>query len=68
MSRFELVPMRVTDPASVVTCAIGSSTSRAGTFRVCSSSLDAGISMATSGVLFIRAEAMPTGTSRRRSA
>ena len=67
MSRFELVPMRVIEPASVVTWATGSSTSRAGTSRVCSSSFDAGISMATIGVVFIRPEATPTGTMSRRS-
>ena len=67
MSRLELVPMSVIEPASVVTWATGRSTSRAGTSRVCSSSFDAGISMATIGVVFIRPEATPTGTTNRRS-
>ena len=55
------MPISVTDPASVVTCAIGSSTSRAGIRRVCSSCRLAGISIATSGVVLISADATPIG-------
>ena len=68
MRRFELVPISDTEPARVVTCAIGSSTSRAGMRRVCSSSRVAGISIATSGVVFINADATPIGTINRRNA
>ena len=49
-------------------CAIGSMTSRAGMSRVCSSCLVAGMSMATIGVVFISADATPTGTPSRASA
>ena len=68
INRLELVPMRVIDPARVVMCAIGSMTSRAGMSRVCSNCLVAGMSMATIGVVFISADARPTGTARRPSA
>ena len=68
ISRFELVPMSVTEPASVVMWAIGSRSSRAGTRRVCSSSLAAGMSIATIGVVFMSADATPIGSARRRSA
>ena len=61
MSRLELVPIRVAEPASVVACAIGSSTARAGTPLVCSSSLVAGISMAMIGVVLINVDSTPTG-------
>ena len=67
MSRLELVPIRVAEPASVVACATGSSTPRAGTPDWRSSSLAAGKSIATIGVVLISADAMPTGgTSRAR--
>ena len=68
MSRLELVPMRVADPARVVAWAMGSSTPRAGTPDCCSSSLAAGMSIATIGVVLISAETNPTGGMRRRSA
>lgn len=68
ISRLELVPMRVIEPARVVTCAIGSSTSRAGIPRLCSNCFDAGISIATMGVVFISAEPIPTGNISRASA
>ena len=68
ITRFELVPISVTDPARVVTCASGSSTSRAGMRRVCSSWRVAGISIATSGVVLISADATPIGTDSRRTA
>ena len=68
ISRLELVPISVIEPASVVRCAIGSIISLAGIDRVCSSCLLAGISMATIGVVFIRPEATPTGAASRRSA
>ncbi len=68
ISRFELVPMSVTEPASVVMWAIGSRSSRAGIRRVCSSSLAAGMSIATIGVVFMRADPTPIGSVRRRSA
>ena len=68
MTRFELVPISVTEPARVVTCATGSSTSRAGMRRDCSSCRVAGISIATIGVVLISAEATPIGHRRRRSA
>ena len=68
MTRFELVPISVTEPIRVVTCAIGSSNSRAGIRLVCSSCRVAGISSATSGVVLINAEAMPIGPARRRNA
>ena len=68
ISRLELVPIRVADPASVVACAMGSSTARAGTPLVCSSSLVAGISIAMIGVVLIRAESTPTGGISRASA
>jgi hypothetical protein len=68
MSRFELVPIRVTDPARVVMWAMGSSSSRALMPRFCSSSLAAGTSMATIGVVFIRPEPVPMGSASRRRA
>ena len=68
MSRFELVPISVTEPARVVMCAMGSSSSRALMPRFCSSSLAAGTSMATIGVVFIRPEPTPMGSARRRKA
>jgi hypothetical protein len=67
MTRFELVPISVTEPARVVMCAIGSSTSRAGMRRVCSSCRAAGIRSATIGVVLISAEATPVGSESRRS-
>jgi hypothetical protein len=67
MSRLELVPIRVADPASVVACATGSSTPRAGTPDCCSSSLAAGISMATIGVVLMSADRIPTGGMSRRN-
>ena len=68
MSRLELVPIKVAEPASVVACAIGSSTARAGTPLVCSSSLVAGISMAMIGVVLISADSTPTGGINRARA
>ena len=68
MRRFELVPMSDTEPERVVTCAIGSSTSRAAMPRVCSSSRVAGMSIATRGVVFIRADATAVGPINRRNA
>jgi len=65
MSRLELVPISVAEPASVVACATGSSTPRAGTPDWRSSSLAAGMSIATIGVVLISAEATPTGGTRR---
>ena len=62
------MPISVIEPASVVMWAIGSITSRAGMLRVCSRPLVAGISMATIGVVFISADATPTGAARRRNA
>ena len=67
ISRLELVPTSVMLPARVVAWAIGSRTCRAGIALVCCSSLTAGISMATIGVVLMRADATPTGTIRRRS-
>lgn len=68
INRLELVPIRVAEPASVVTCAIGSRTPRAGTPDCCSSSFAAGMSIATIGVVLIRAETNPTGGISLRSA
>ena len=68
ISRLELVPIRVADPARVVACAVGSSTPRAGTPLVCSSSLVAGMSIAMIGVVLISAESTPTGGISRTSA
>jgi len=68
MSRFELVPISVTEPARVVMCATGSSTSRALMPRFCSSSLAAGTSMATIGVVFIRPDPTLIGSASRRTA
>jgi len=59
ISRFELDPINVTDPAKVATYVIGSSTSRAGMRLVCSSCRAAGIRSATSGVVLISADATP---------
>lgn len=67
MSRLELVPIRVADPASVVAWAIGSSTPRAGIPDCCSSSLVAGMSMAMIGVVLISADRTPTGGINRTS-
>ena len=55
------MPISVTDPASVVTCASGSRISRAGILRICSSCRLAGISIATSGVVLISDDATPIG-------
>ena len=68
IKRLELVPISVTEPASVVACAIGSNTCRAGMPRVCCSSFIAGISIATIGVVLIVAESTPTGTISLRNA
>ena len=67
ITRFELVPISVTEPASVVTWASGSSTSRAGIRLVCSSCRAAGINSATSGVVLISADATPIGAASRRN-
>ena len=65
ISRLELVPMRVVDPAKVVAWAMGRSTRRAGIWRVCCSSRAAGMSMATIGVVLIIAENRPMGAMSR---
>lgn len=68
MSRLELVPIRVAEPARVVAWAMGRSTARAGTPLVCSSSLVAGISIAMIGVVLISADSTPTGGISRANA
>ena len=68
ISRLELVPIKVAEPASVVACAMGSNTERAGTPDCCCSSLAAGISMATRGVVLISADTNPTGGMSRPNA
>ena len=68
INRLELVPIKVIEPASVVTWVMGSSSSRADTPRDCSSSLLAGTSMATIGVVLIKADITPIGPISRRRA
>lgn len=68
MRRLELVPIRVAEPASVVAWAIGRRTPRAGTPDCCCSSFAAGMSIATIGVVLMRAETKPTGGMRRSNA
>lgn len=67
MIRLELVPISVVDPASVVACATGSSTLRAGIPARCCTSLVAGMSIATIGVVLISDEISPTGGMSRTS-
>ena len=59
MSRLELVPISVAEPASVVACATGSNTPRAGMPDRCSSSFVAGINMAMIGVVLISPDSTP---------
>lgn len=68
INRLELVPIRVAEPARVVAWAMGNNTERAGTPDCCWSSLAAGISMATSGVVLMSADTRPVGGISRPSA
>ena len=68
MSKFELVPISIDDPASVVRARSGAARHGRGTPERCCSSLLAGMSIATIGVVLISAETNPTGGMSRRSA